>query len=159
MSLIAGVSPSSDTFSRIRELQERILYGKYYDSIKREEEEKKKKEEEGEEGEEGPICMKYYNNTTRQKYTITSCQREHPLCKECARTIARQANPKCPMCRVNFRGIENPVNKTFSFSDKKLKKYKSRSYKSRSRKSSRKSSKKSSRTKKSSKKNSRKKRQ
>jgi len=155
MSLIAGVSQSSDTLARIRELQDRIRFGRYYDDIKREEEKKREIEEEGEEGEECPICMKYYNNTTRQKYTITSCQREHPLCKECARTIARQANPRCPMCRVNFRGIENPVNKTFSFSDKKLKKSKSRSYKSRSRKYSKKSS----RTKKSSKKNSRKKRQ
>lgn len=70
------------------------------------------------------ICMRRYNNSERQRYTITSCQKEHPLCRTCAITVVSKSRnegrtPTCPMCRASFRGIENQGNKTFSFSDNK----------------------------------------
>lgn len=88
-----------------------------------EEEEEEDEEEEDEDKEECPICFKHYNDSTRQRYTITSCQLEHPLCRKCAIRIAKTARqrreePRCPICRGNFRGIENKENKTFSFGSK-----------------------------------------
>lgn len=95
-----------------------------------EEEEESDEEDEDEEDEENgdkeecPICFKHYNDSTRQRYTITSCQLEHPLCRKCAIRIAKTARqrreePRCPICRKNFRGIENKENKTFSFGENK----------------------------------------
>ncbi len=70
--------------------------------------------------EECPICMRYYNERGRVKYTLTTCEKAHPLCRSCAVQIVNKAirnrdTPRCPMCRVEFRGVENEENKTFSF--------------------------------------------
>jgi len=93
------------------------------DEEEEEDEEEEDEEEEDEDKEECPICFKHYNDSTRQRYTITSCQLEHPLCRKCAIRIAKTARqrreePRCPICRGNFRGIENKENKTFSFGSK-----------------------------------------
>jgi len=86
-------------------------------------------ENEDDDKEECPICFKHYNDSKRQRYTITSCQLEHPLCRQCAIQIAKTAKrrreqPRCPMCRQEFMGIENKFNKTFSFGSKVYKKQK-----------------------------------
>ena len=75
---------------------------------------------ETEDKEECPICMRHYNERGRVKYTLTTCEKAHPLCRSCAVQIVNKAirsrdTPRCPMCRVEFRGEENPEDKTFSF--------------------------------------------
>lgn len=138
----------------LTEQQQRILrqmrdqtQREYNERIRRQEERKRQieDEEDDEEDEEGdgegcPICMRNYNNNTRQKYTITTCPLEHPLCRQCARRIvqrARQDNqlPRCPMCRSRFQGIEDNENRTFSFGTTSTRKTKKTSRK-RSRKTS-----------------------
>ena len=64
--------------------------------------------------------MKSYNEKGRVKYTITTCEKAHPLCRSCAVQIINKAIrireiPKCPICRGEFVGTENRENKTFSF--------------------------------------------
>ena len=73
-----------------------------------------------EDKEECPICMRHYNERGRVKYTITTCEKAHPLCRSRAVQIVNKAirsrdTPRCPMCRAEFRGDENENNKTFSF--------------------------------------------
>lgn len=69
-----------------------------------------------------PICMKKFNEGTRMLYSLTVCQVAHPLCRSCAINIinlARQQRelPKCPICRTEFRGVENKEEHSFSFND------------------------------------------
>jgi hypothetical protein len=78
--------------------------------------------EESDESELCPICMKNFNEGTRMKYSLTVCQVAHPLCRSCAINIinlARQRRevPMCPICKTEFRGIENKEEHSFSFSD------------------------------------------
>lgn len=78
--------------------------------------------EESDESELCPICMKNFNEGTRMKYSLTVCQVAHPLCRSCAINIinlARQRReiPMCPICKTEFRGIENKEEHSFSFND------------------------------------------
>jgi hypothetical protein len=84
--------------------------------------------------EECPICMRPYNERGRVKYTLTTCEKAHPMCRSCAVQIVNKAirsrdTPRCPMCRAEFRGIENQENKTFSFYKKSSKNHSFGSFK------------------------------
>jgi hypothetical protein len=89
---------------------------------------------ETEDKEECPICMRHYNERGRVKYTLTTCEKAHPLCRSCAvqivnKSIRSRDTPRCPMCRGEFRGIENEENKTFSFYKKSSKNHSFGSFK------------------------------
>ena len=69
-----------------------------------------------------PICMKNFNEGTRMLYSLTVCQVAHPLCRSCAINIINKArqqreSPRCPICRTEFKGVENKEKHSFSFND------------------------------------------
>ena len=66
-----------------------------------------------------PICMKNFNEGARMKYSLTVCQVAHPLCRSCAINIINRARqtrevPRCPICRTEFRGVENKEENSFN---------------------------------------------
>jgi hypothetical protein len=87
-----------------------------------EEEKEDSTDDETEDSDICPICMKKFNEKARLKYSLTVCQVAHPLCRSCAINIINRARqtrevPRCPICRSEFRGVENKEEHTFSFND------------------------------------------